>query len=266
VERVQVGSVTIVALVDNVQSYPATAVYPSAGDLVREFGRYLDGQGNVALNFGAFLVLDGERRILVDTGWGPEYQGKLLEELAAAGIRPDEVDTVVFTHLHGDHTGWNIDRGSGRPLFSRARYLVPKADWEHYAAQQPPPDSFVRDVQPLEGAGCLELIEGERRLTDSVTTVPTPGHTPGHTSVAIVSGGERGFILGDVVLSPIDAERPELENSFDWNHELARATRLQVMDRLEAEGALVGASHLPPPGLGRFVRVEGRRLWQAWGG
>ncbi len=265
-QKAQVGSVTVVALVDNVQAYPASAVYPKAGDALQEFARYLDASGAVALNFAAFLVADGDRRILVDTGWGPEYQGKLLEELSAAGVRPDEIDTVVFTHLHGDHTGWNIDRATGRPLFARARYLVPRADWDHYAGQQPPPDSFVRDVRPLEAAGCLELIEGERRLTDAVTTVPTPGHTPGHTSVAIVSGGEHGFILGDVVLSPIDAEQPELENSFDWNHEMARETRLRVMDRLEAERALVGASHLPPPGLGRFVRAEGRRIWQALGG
>lgn len=262
-ERVQVGSVTIIALVDNVQAYPGTAVYPDAGDLLAEFKRYLDGQGNVVLNFGAFLLADGDRRILVDTGWGPEYQGKLLNELGAAGVRPEEVDTVVFTHLHGDHTGWNIDRGSGRPLFPRARYLVPKADWEHYASQDPPPASFVRDVRPLAKAGCVELIEGERVLTSAITTVPTPGHTPGHTSVAIASGGERGFILGDVVLSPIDTERPELRNSFDWNHELARSTRLSVLERLESEQAVVGASHLPPPGVGRFVRVDGKRRWQA---
>lgn len=261
-ERVDVGDVTVVALVDNVQAYPASAVYPNAGDALRELRHYLDAQGNVVLNFAAFLLIDGDRRILVDTGWGPEHQGKLLEELTAAKVRPEEVDTVVFTHLHGDHTGWNFDRASRTPLFSKARYLVPRADWEHYASQEPPPESFLRDVRPLADAGVLELIEGERALTTSITTVPTPGHTPGHTSVTIASGDARGFILGDVVLSPVDAERPELENSFDWSHDLARATRLRVLDRLEMEGALVGASHLPPPGLGRFVRAARRRYWQ----
>ncbi len=262
-DRTRVGSVEVITLVDNVQAYPGPAVYPGADEALSEFAKYLDANGNVVLNFACFLLIDGDRRILVDTGWGPEQGGKLPDELRAAGIGPETIDTVVFTHLHGDHTGWNFDRATGKPLFANARYLVPRGDWEHYASASPVPESFERDVRPLERAGVLELIEGERALTSSISTVPTPGHTPGHTSLAIVSGGEHGFILGDVVLSPIDTERPELKNGFDWNHDMARETRLRTLERLERENALVGASHLPPPGLGRFVRAEGRRVWVA---
>ena len=104
-ERRRVGAVEIVALIDMVQSYPATAVYPNAGDALSRFGGYLDADGAVALNFAAFLLIDGDERVLVDTGWGPEYQGKLPEELRAAGVQPDEITQVTFTHLHGDHTG-----------------------------------------------------------------------------------------------------------------------------------------------------------------
>lgn len=261
-ERRRVGSIEIIALIDMVQSYPATAVYPNAGDDLAPFSGYLDGNGAVALNFAAFLVIDGDERILVDTGWGPEYQGQLPVELRASGVRPEEITQVTFTHLHGDHTGWNIDRASGLPLFPNARYLVPKKDWDYYQAQTPVNTAFLRDITALP-ANQLELIEGETALTTSLVTLGTPGHTPGHTSVVITSGGERGFILGDVVLTKIDAELPSLDCSFDWDHAIARATREVIIGRLAADRSLVGASHLPVPGFGRFEASDGKSRWVA---
>ena len=257
--RVKVGSVDLFALVDNVIAYPASSVYPNACDLGR-FNHYLEPDGGLALNFAAFLLRDGDYVLLVDTGWGPEYNGRLLEELGETGISPEAVSAVTFTHLHGDHTGWNIDRESGKPLFPNASYLVPKLDWDHYRAQGA--ESFIRDVAPLESFGRLELIEGEHRFSSSLLAVPTPGHTPGHTSVAIASGSERGIILGDVVISPIDAEEPGLDNSFDWDHDIARETRRKLLERAVTENALIGASHLPAPGLGHFVRLDSRTAWK----
>lgn len=261
-QKAKVGSVEIVALVDNVQFYPATAVYPEAGDALQQYAGYFDADGRIALNFGCFLCVDSDTRLLVDTGWGPEYQGRLPDELGAAGIESASVTHVLFTHLHGDHTGWNLDRASGQPLFANARYLVPKGDWDHYGAQSPKGASFVRDVEPLHAMKRMELVEGEKSLSWALTAVPTPGHTPGHMSVAISSQGERGFILGDVVISPADAEDPAMGNGFDWNHDVARRTRETTVARLTHERALVGASHLPAPGLGRFVSAEGRTAWQ----
>lgn len=268
-QKVTVGSIEMTALVDLEQAYPATAVYPNAGDL-SPFARYLSADGAVTLNFASFLVRDGSTVLLVDTGWGPEHQGKLLAELAEAGVKTGEVTHVLFTHLHGDHTGWNIDRQSGRPIFSHARHLVPKADWDYYEAQaeqaknagKPWMGSFHRDVLPLGAAGLVDLIEGETTISTGLTAIPTPGHTPGHTSVVITSGNERGLVLGDVVITPIDAENPDLANSFDWDNAIALKTRKQVVDRLINDGSLVGASHLPAPGLGRFVRIDGKQHWQ----
>jgi glyoxylase-like metal-dependent hydrolase (beta-lactamase superfamily II) len=259
-QRFRIGAVEAVALVDTIQAYPADSVYPAIGDVSR-FAGYLDGEGRYALNFGCFLLRDGGKTTLVDTGWGPEFDGKLLNELSAAGVAPASVDAVIFTHLHGDHTGWNFDRATGKPIFPNARYLVPKADWDHYRAENPPPDSFTRDVLPLEALKQMDLISGDFTISPSLTAIPTPGHTPGHTSVVVASGGERGFILGDVVISPIDAEEPGLANAFDTDGAVAAATRKAVIERLIGDGSLVGASHLPAPGLGRFVREAGKTRW-----
>ena len=262
-ERRRVGSVDVIALIDNVKTYPAGDVYPTAGDALARFSGYLDSDDGLALNFASFLVRDGQTTVLVDTGWGPELDGRLVAELADAGVSPNEIDIVTFTHLHGDHTGWNLDRASGLPLFPRARYLVPKGDWDHYAAETPPPDSFTRDVVPLRASGQLELIEGEHCLSPALTTLPTPGHTPGHTSLTIVSAGERGCILGDVVITMVDAEMPSLDTAFDWDHGIAQATREATIARLASDGSLVGASHLPVPGFGRFVIAGGTSRWIA---
>ncbi len=262
-ERRRIGSVDVIALIDNEKTYPAVDVYPTAGDALARFSGYLDSGGGLALNFASFLVRDGQTTVLVDTGWGPELDGRLVAELSDAGVSPNEIDIVTFTHLHGDHTGWNLDRASGLPLFPRARYLVPKGDWEHYAAETPPPDSFTRDVAPLQASGQLELIAGEHVLSPALTTLPTPGHTPGHMSLTIVSAGERGCILGDVVIGMIDAEMPSLDTAFDWDHTIARATREATIARLASEGSLVAASHLPVPGFGRFDVTNGTSRWIA---
>lgn len=257
-----IGNVEAAALVDTTQTYPGADVFPAAGESLDRYRHYLDPEGGLEMNFGCFLLRDPEATILVDTGLGPSEGGRLLAELDEAGVAPGDIDTVLFTHLHGDHTGWSVDPATGKPRFANARHLVPGADWSYYSNQSPQSESFERDVLPLLAAGVMDLFDGERDLGAACSAVPTPGHTPGHTSVMVTSAGERGCILGDVVLSPIDAEELAWANSFDWDDEMARATRLRLVDRLINEGALVGASHLPAPGLGRFVRLDGTTRWE----
>ena len=261
-ERRTIGNVEVVALIDTVEAYPGSVVYPEAGDALAGFARYLDGESKVALNFASFVLVDGDVVVLVDTGWGPEHNGRLMDELRAANVAPGDIGQVIFTHLHGDHTGWNVDRATGQPLFPNARYLVPKADWDHYGAQTPQSSSFMRDIAPLEAMQRMDLIDGERTLSPSLVAIPTPGHTPGHTSVVITSAGAHGFILGDVVISPIDAEEPTWPNAFDWDAGIARATRLRTLERLIENQALIGASHLPVPGFGRFVGSGTGTAWE----
>lgn len=261
-ERVRVGNVEVIALVDMTRPMPASSVYIDAEEAIRPFRGYLDSDGRVVLNFGCFLLRDGGQTVLVDAGNGPEAGGKLIEEIGQAGVSLDSIDAVLFTHLHGDHTGWNLDRETGAPRFMRAKYLVPQGDWDHYGTRDPRPRSFERDVVPLEAAGRMELFTGEYTVGPSLTAIPTPGHTPGHTSVLINSSGAKGIILGDVVLSPIDAELPDLSNTFDWDHGIARETRRKMLERLSADGSLVGASHITAPGLGKFVRSGERTKWE----
>lgn len=263
--RVQVGEVTIVALSDLEQAFPASAIYPAVGeDAWEPYRNLLTADGAVLLNFGCYAVIADGQTLLVDTGWGPRADGRLLDELADAGIALESVDAVLFTHLHGDHIGWNLEAVGGglRPRFPRARYLVPRGDWEYYRAQVEPGTLFQEQIVPLEELGVMDLLSGEQMLSASVTALPTPGHTPGHTSVAVLSGGERAFVLGDVAITLADADATDWATSFDSDPAQAIRTRRSVMERLEDEGTLVAASHFPKPGLGRLVRRGGRRVWE----
>ena len=264
-QRVTVGNVEIVALIDGAAPSAATDVYAEAGEALDAYQDLLDESGNLILNFACFLLRADGRTVLVDAGNGPEAQGMLLDELRAAGVAPGDIDTVVFTHLHGDHTGWNLDRDTGAARFPNARYLVPRGDWDHYRAQTPPPVSFTRDVAPLEAMGALHLIEGEHVISPSLVTLHTPGHTPGHMTVVVSSGGEEAYVLGDAFLTTVDVAEPDWVTTWDWAAQPVRETRRLLLERIKASNAIVAASHLSGPGLGRFVMAGKRRTYQFLG-
>ena len=109
----------------------------------------------------------------------------------------------------------------------------------------------------------MEFMDGEQALTSELTSLPTPGHTPGHMSIMISSQGERALILGDVLHNPVQAQETDWVSRADMDPEQTRITRRALMERLERDGIVVAAGHMPAPGFGKLVRLEGRRYWQA---
>lgn len=264
-ERTSVGNVEVFALSDFVGKYVVAEKYPDSHQLMSEYQSLFDERGRAGMNFGCFLLRSEGQTILVDAGFGPEFNGRLFEELGEAGVGADDIDVLLFTHLHGDHTGWALDRETGAPLFTRARYLVPKADWDFFSAEEPQRPSFVKNIAGIAGSPQLELIEGELALTSALVTLPTPGHTPGHTAVSITSQGQQAYVIGDAFMSPMDVAMPDWTTTWDWNAEMVRETRRTLGERIEREQALVVSAHLPKPGLGHFVVTEGKRRWVGTG-
>ena len=268
--KVSVGNVAIISLSDGMNEYPTTRLFPkvSAADW-DGYPSTVSSEGTLKLNYGCFAVRSQGQTILVDTGIGPDFPGNLLEELKAKGVDQNEITIVAITHLHRDHVGWNItqDNEQGRLTFPKARYWLPKADWEHYRQpQQLEQSPHIKNmVLPLEELGALELVEGETSINSEVTMVPTPGHTLGHMSIAISSQGQRGFILGDVVHFPVQIQETAWEIIFNYDQEQARRTREAVLERLEGDGSLVGAGHFMPPSFGQIVRSKGLLNWQGYG-
>ena len=200
--KTTVGNVELVSLMDGQGGGRPTDVFPdSTLEQWREYPDLLDREGNLHPRYGSVAVSSGGRLIVVDTGIGAP-DGTLLGDMARKGVDRNAVDLVVTTHIHPDHVGWNLT--DGQPTFPNARYLMPRVDWEYWT--QPSVMEGAPHVKaqamPLKGLDVLDLIEGEYAITDELTGISTPGHTPGHISIAIVSAGCRDFILGDVAHSP----------------------------------------------------------------
>ena len=203
--KVTIGNVEIISLTDGRGDMPPEDVFPdSTMDIWRnEYGDLLDGEV-IHPRFGVFGVRSAGKLIVVDTGLqAPD--GALMDDMKQKGVDREAVDLVVITHLHPDHVGWNLT--DGRPTFPNARYICTKTDWDYWTQPSVVENAphIGSQVLPLEELNVLDLIEDEYKVTDELTTVPTPGHTPGHVSIIVASGGEHGFILGDVAHTPAQA-------------------------------------------------------------
>lgn len=204
--------------------------------------------GNVAsdggwwLHFHAYLLTDGSDAVLVDTGIGPAggaaaewlgTEGRLPELLATAGVSPDEIGTVVLTHVHLDHAGWNTDGTT--PRFRNASYVVQQAELEHVAGTA----SYERYLRAVDEAGQLRTVDGETAL-GAARLVPAPGHTPGHQVVVT----EQAVLGGDVLVHPAQARWPELTYVYETDPDTAVRSRREVLAMAEAYGVPLAPAHL----------------------
>ena len=161
-------------------------------------------------------------------------QTTFLADLAAAGYARETIDTVVCTHLHVDHVGWNTMLVEGRwvPTFPQARYLMGRVEYQHWTTQREREDMAVvlaNSVAPVFDAGLVDLVETDHRICDEISLIPTPGHTPGHVSLRIASRGEEALITGDFMHHPCQIARPDWSSNADSDPAAARQTRERML-------------------------------------
>ena len=271
--QVKTGGVTVTGVAEYEVPLPGEALLPGATpNVVARYPwlrpHYADDQGNLVLRIQALVVESQGRRIVVDTCVGNDkprtnalfdrVQGPFLTNLIEAGIDRETVDVVICTHLHVDHVGWNTMLVDGHwvPTFPSARYLVVRDEFDHWSTEPSPDGDLLGDsVRPLFDAGLAELVSPDHRVTGEVTLLPTPGHTPGHVSVAITSGDERAVITGDVVHHPLQCAEPALATAFDHDKAHAERTRREFLGRWADDGVAVIGTHVAAPGAGGLVRV-----------
>jgi glyoxylase-like metal-dependent hydrolase (beta-lactamase superfamily II) len=236
---------------------------------------FLDAQGLMGVNFGGFLVRTPHAVVVVDTGIGggalPELPiGSFPDRLAAAGVAPAEVDTVVFTHLHFDHVGWSTD---GRtPLFPAARHHAHARDWAYYYG----PDPRAETGPGREDFGAIPAPERLAPLADGIVLhdgvvseiVPgvalrlAPGHSPGHCIVDITSDGDRAVVLADAAHNPAQLLSDDWTSATDVDPDLAQRTRAALAQELAGSGALITTTHDAGNRFGRLeVGADGVRRW-----
>ena len=232
---------------------------------------FATADGKMMLSFQAFVIRAGDRRIMVDTCLGNDrtrhfgvfnnLQTSFLEDIASVGCPAESIDTVLCTHLHFDHTGWNTRLVDGKwvPTFPKARYLFAKAEWDDLQHEIASPDGHytghVSDsIQPVLDAGLVDFVGSGHRVTDEIWLEPTPGHTAGHVSIHVASKGEEAVITGDLMHHPIQCAEPERPGNFDAQKDVAIQTRLKFMAQYEGGKVLVIGSHFCEPTAGLIQR------------
>lgn len=274
----RVGDIVVTVLNDGFQDAPMTSVVNIPQDeavaMMRAAFRPVPRRTAVQ----AFLIHSADRLALVDAGCGPAKPtvGKLPENLAAAGIRPDEIDTVLMTHLHPDHFGGLRD-ATGAAAFPRAELHIAAEEYDYWHSDEAAAaetdearrKSFFGGARASLAAyeGRIRRFSGEREVFPGVTSLPLPGHTPGHSGYMVESAGERLLIWGDIVHVPeVQVPRPEACMAVDVLPTLGIGTRRAIFERAARERLTVAGMHLHFPALAN-LRQEGDSfvlLPEAW--
>jgi glyoxylase-like metal-dependent hydrolase (beta-lactamase superfamily II) len=230
--------------------------------------------GTFPIVIRSWLLKTAEHTILIDTCCGNDkprtfppadrLSEPYLDRLAAAGVRPEEVDFVMCTHLHVDHCGWNtrLDGGRWVPTFPNARDVISQAEYEAWAraADDPArpqiivgePAIFADSVSPVVEAGLAELVDGRFSPAPGITIEPAVGHSPGHSLIRAESRGVTGLFVGDAMHHPIQIAEPEVCTRFDTDPAAAEATRLRIMRECAEHGHWLIPAHFADPALGRI--------------
>ena len=223
----------------------------------------------VPTSVNAYLVNTGDKLVLIDAGaaklFGPTL-GNLLANLAAAGYKPEQVDAVLITHMHGDHVGGLV--ADGKIAFPNATVHAEQRDaafWLDKAQLDKAPEAmkdFFRGAQmslgPYVTAGRFKAFDGSVELFPGIRSIATPGHTPGHSIYSVESKGHRLVLWGDLMhVAAVQFPKPAVTISFDTDSPAAAKQRQKAYADAAKGGYLVAASHLPFPGIGR-LRAEGK--------
>jgi glyoxylase-like metal-dependent hydrolase (beta-lactamase superfamily II) len=215
-------------------------------------------------SINVYLIEMEGRAVLVDTGtgdlFGPGNGGRLPEALAAAGIRPDQIDDVLITHAHPDHIGGLVT--GGRRVFSKAVIHVGKPDLDFFLGEgnhlNPRAAEQAKAMfKPYLDDGKIHSFERTGEILPGISAELRPGHSPGSALFRLNSRGQELVIIGDIIhVAAVQLDRPDVTFLFDWDPSKARADREQALQEFARGGTLIAAPHLSFPGVGH-VRVEG---------
>jgi len=286
--RMVLGDFEITALLDGTHPFPAAEVLTKAR-ADKSAGRsklFTDDpeQANALLaasdlkaptegSINAFLINTGSKLVLIDSGAGTLYGsccGHLIENLRASGYQPEQVDEVLLTHLHADHVG-GIAPG-GIAAFPNAIIRSSKLDADYWLndENERAAHDFLRpmfegdkaSLKPYILAGRYLPFEGEQEMLPGIRAIPTPGHTPGHTSYMVESRGQKLLVWGDVVhVAPIQFPDPSVTVEYDTDENQAEADRERIFADAAKQRYWIGAAHISFPGLGHVGERTERFMW-----
>lgn len=265
--RMTLGKLRITAVSDGTVTVPLDTLltHVSPEKLREAMARdALTPQAETSIN--AYVIDDGKKRVLVDTGAGELFGrngGQLLTNLAAAGYPAETIDTVLLTHIHADHSG-GVSR-AGKPAFPKAEVFVDKRDVDFWlnpanvnrveASQAHTFAESERTLRPVINAGRLKTFLAPATLPGGIRAESTAGHTPGSVLYRVESEGQTLVLWGDIIhAKAVQMPDPDVAIHFDVNQQQAIGTRERILRQAADQGYWVAAAHISFPGLGHVQR------------
>jgi glyoxylase-like metal-dependent hydrolase (beta-lactamase superfamily II) len=275
IRRWTIGDVKVTSIMETADRIPWAPLFPAeTADHYKKYSwlvpRWVTPEGHIILAVQAFVLELRDQKIVIDTCVGNErgrempqcsdLQTAFLEDFKRAGFDPNSITTVLCTHLHFDHVGWNtrLENGKWVPTFPNARYLVGRKVWAYWQdVLKNPGHNDIRhiadSVQPIIDAGLCDFVDVNHRVMDEIWLEPSHGHTPGHVSVRVSSRGHEAVVSGDVFHSPIQLVEPEICSAGCVDKEMSRQTRRDFVARYGGSPVRMFAVHFNEP-VGRVVR------------
>ena len=279
-----IGDIVISKLIEDLHPFHTKTGLPDATPDVFETNKewlaphlYDFAADTLLLSFNTYIVCTPKYTILVDTCIGNDKErpwselwhhrsGPYLDQMIAMDVAPESVDYVMCTHLHADHVGWNTRLLDGRwvPTFPNAKYIFSQRDYDHYAGTDPDDHShsaFRDSVLPIVEAGQAVMINDDFSIDDTVTILPTPGHTPGHYCVRLQSKGAEAILTGDLMHFGVQVARPDWSAVFCVDGVASAVTRKKFIDAYADSDVLIMPAHFPGPTCGHIIgSSEGTRF------
>ncbi|WP_200960821.1 MBL fold metallo-hydrolase [Duganella sp. Root198D2] len=251
--RALLGDFEVTAISDGVAPRDVTTILSDAATARAEL-RASHLHDTLALSINVYLVDTGKHRVLIDTGAGELFgatSGHLLANLAAAGFKPEQIEAILLTHIHGDHSG-GLSNG-GKMLFPNAQVYVDRREVARWI-NEPAPKATVG---PYYDAGRIKYLPASGEVLPGITARAVPGHTPGHSAYLVESKGHRMLFWGDTVhVAEVQLAHPGITISYDDSQPQAAAARRKLFDEVAASGVVVASPHFSFPGVGH-LRKDG---------
>jgi glyoxylase-like metal-dependent hydrolase (beta-lactamase superfamily II) len=269
-----VGDIQVTVVTDGARSFPLPdgfVVNAKKEDINAALQAAYMPLDTVTIYFTPIVVNTGGKLAIIDTGYGPgaatqanSTTGLCHANLAAAGIDPKSIDTVIISHYHGDHVDGLLD-ADGKPSFPNAEIKVPAVehqfwmdDGEMSRAPKGRMEGLFKNNRRIFSGEILKRVatyDWNKEVLPGVTAISTPGHTPGHTSYVIASGSGKVFVQSDVTNNPaLFVRNPGWHASFDQDGKMAEVTRRKVYDMVVADKLLMQGFHYPFPALGHVEK------------
>jgi glyoxylase-like metal-dependent hydrolase (beta-lactamase superfamily II) len=271
--RIMVGDVEVTALYDGVASIDAVKVLDEPAQDTETALKSSFLRNPLATSDNAFLINTGAKLILIDAGGGSFFGsslGKLQANLRAAGYGPEQVDDILLTHLHRDHIGGLA--ADGQAAFPNAVIHADEREADYWLSAHHLEDAPADQKSRFQGAmtalapyivsGHFQTFTADSAVVPMVHAVRAYGHSVGHTMYVVESKGQSLWLVGDLInVGAVQIERPKISSSFDADKAAAVATREHVLDEAARREVLVGAAHLPFPGLGHISDTGAAWRW-----